>query len=364
MIDAHPFEKDWSISPGATVRDIMSTRAMDRGDTSALLDFSPEDLDDLIQGAMPIDADLAERLAEIFGPSKPFWLRREKLFRQANEGVIHQAQSQKEFISQLPLRDMKAFGWLDKYGDASNKEAAVRFFEDAWGDWRRNGRDLCEAVAFRTSASLESHAAPVAAWLRQGVIQAQSLDCAAWNPTQATALLAEVRPLTRIKDPAVFFPQLVEICRRYGIAAVFVRTPTGCRASGATHFTPEGTPIMQLSFRYRSDDHFWFTVFHEIGHLALHSGSPMFVEGQDYIPTQEETEADEFAQNALVPELEQPSLYELGSNFRAVMRFARRIGVSAGIVVGQMQKREIIRYNQLNFLKERYDWSEMKSINP
>jgi hypothetical protein len=28
-----------------------------------------------------------------------------------------------------------------------------------------------------------------------------------------------------------------------------------------------------LSFRYLSDDHFWFTFFHEIAHLLLHNAS-------------------------------------------------------------------------------------------
>ena len=38
-----------------------------------------------------------------------------------------------------------------------------------------------------------------------------------------------------------------------------------------------------LSFRYLSDDHFWFTFFHEIGHLLLHKEDLTFIDGEELI---------------------------------------------------------------------------------
>jgi HTH-type transcriptional regulator/antitoxin HigA len=365
MNDRSLFERDWLVSPGTTVQDIMSSRQMLHGDVSAQLDLTLEGLEELIGGRMAIDQDLASRLAGLFGPSALFWIKREKLFRQPpNPCAESLPVAQAEFLDQLPLRDMTAFGWLAPYDRASKRDAALSFFEDDYGDWRRNGRDVLEAVAFRTSVAHETNAAAVAAWLRQGVIQAQALECSNWDRPALADAVSQMKVLTRIKEPELFFPKLVELGRSVGVAIVFVRTPTGCRASGATHFSTSGTPIVQLSFRYRSDDHFWFTVFHEIGHLILHASSPMFVEGGDYISGEEEAQADRFAQDALIaPEL-QGELPGLGKDFKKVMRFAKRAGVSPGIVVGQMQKRGLVRYDQLNFLKVRYDWSQMRTVSP
>jgi len=364
MIDRSSFERDWRVSPGATIQDIMSSRQMLRGDVSAQLDLTLEGLEDLIEGAMPIDQELADRLADLFGTSAPFWIKRESLFRHPPLDSSPQslALEQAAFLDRLPLKDMKAFGWLDGYDGASKRDAALAFFEDDYGDWRRNGRDILEAVAFRTSVAHETNPASVAAWLRQGAIQAENVECPDWEPSALASAVGSIKPLTRLKNPSEFFPKLVEIGRKAGVAIVFVRTPTGCRASGATHFSASGTPIIQLSFRYRSDDHFWFTVFHEIGHLVLHSSSPMFVEGAEYISGEEEAEADRFSQNVLIEPALQGNLPELGRDFKKVMRFAKRAGVSPGVVVGQMQKRELIRYDQLNFLKVRYDWSQMKGV--
>lgn len=360
------FEPDCRVPPGATVQEIMASRQLLQGDVSSQLDLTPEDFDELLSGSMPIDAGLARRLAEVLGPKAAFWMRREELFRARGRcsDPASLEESKAKFLSLLPLRDMRAFGWLPDYVGLSAKEAALRFFEDDFGDWRRNGRDLVQAVAFRTSSTLEANSAAVAAWLRQGVIQARSVNCEKWSPQKLTEALNDIRSLTRVKSPSAFFPKLVEICRKAGVAIVFVRTPSGCRASGATHFSPSGTPIVQLSFRYRSDDHFWFTVMHEIGHLLLHPSSPMFVEGTDYVSGEEEVEADSFAQDVLITPSMQDALDGLGRDFKQVMRFAKRAGVSPGVVVGQMQKRGLIRYDQLNFLKTRYDWSDLKISSP
>jgi len=337
-----------------------------RGDVSAQLDLSLEELDDLIDGKTPIDHDLAERLAEVFGTSSPFWIKRDNLYRwpPSSADAKAVAAEQAAFLRQLPLRDMKALGWLAASSGTNKFDAALNFFQDDHGDWRRNGRDLLEAVAFRTSPAHHANPAAVAAWLRQGVLQAKGVECSDWNPAGLMQSLGALRALTRVKDPRVFFPQLIELGRGVGVAFVCVRTPSGCRASGATHFSPSGTPIVQLSFRYRSDDHFWFTVFHEIGHLVLHGSSPMFVEGADYISGEEESEADAFSQDVLIPVELQDELGSLGPDFKKVMRFAKRAGVSPGIVVGQMQKRGLIRYNELNFLKMRYDWNQIMADYP
>lgn len=365
MSDRSAFERDWRAPPGATIRAIMASRGMLDGDVSAKLDLTPEDLTELINGQAVIDRDLADRLAAAFGPSARFWLAREMLYRHPPQPTPPEgwAEERTAFIARLPVADMRKLGWIDAYDRTSRQEVVLRFFEDDYGDWRRNGRDILEAVAFRTSPSHVADPAAVAAWLRQGIRQARNLHCADWNPGGLVQALVAIRALTREKNPRTFFPKLVDLGQQCGVAIVCVRTPSGCRASGATHFSPWGVPIIQLSFRYRSDDHFWFTVFHEIGHLLLHRDSPMFVEGVDYISGQEEAEADAFAQDTLIENNIQDDMLSLGSDFKKVMRFAKRAGVSPGIVVGQMQKRGLVRYDQLNFLKTRYNWSQVEDFN-
>ena len=94
--------------------------------------------------------------------------------------------------------------------------------------------DVMQKVAFKKSEAFKSRPASVAAWLRQGELEAAKIECKLWNPRQFKASLFQIRALTQEKDPARFIPELQRICSECGIAVVIVRTPKGCPASGAT----------------------------------------------------------------------------------------------------------------------------------
>jgi hypothetical protein len=59
-----------------------------------------------------------------------------------------------------------------------------------------------------------------------------------------------------------------------------------------------------------------------------------------------------------VPAEHRPELMKLPVNGRAVMRFARKIGIAPGIVVGQLQHAGRLKRQQLNNLKRRYRWKD------
>lgn len=118
---------------------------------------------------------------------------------------------------------------------------------------------------------------------------------------------------------------------------------------------------MILSFRYLSDDHFWFTFFHEIAHLLLHNASLTFIDGEEKISSKMETEANEFAERALIPESRRDDLLDLIPRRESIIRFAYSVGVSAGIVVGPLQHHKVIRLNQMNYLKRRFDWDQIEA---
>jgi Zn-dependent peptidase ImmA (M78 family) len=142
---------------------------------------------------------------------------------------------------------------------------------------------------------------------------------------------------------------------------MFVRTPVGCAASGATRFVSSNKAMVILSFRYLSDDHFWFTFFHEIGHLLLHKANLTFIDGEESLSNKMEKEANDFSERALIPESRRDELMDLKAARESIIRFAYSVGVSAGIVVGQLQHHKIIGPNQMNFLKRRFNRQQIEA---
>ena len=171
--------------------------------------------------------------------------------------------------------------------------------------------------------------------------------------------LSEIRRLTWQKRPASFLPALRQICSRAGVAVVVARTPKGCPASGATFFTNSAKAVIVLSFRYRADDQFWFTLFHEMGHLVLHGPKATFLEdGSDATP-EEEAEANKFAESIIVPDVLKDELLAIHPTVDSVLRFSRKVGIAPGLIVGQLQYRGVIPPDMMNRLKRRYAWDQI-----
>ena len=119
--------------------------------------------------------------------------------------------------------------------------------------------------------------------------------------------------------------------------------------------------MILLSFRYLSDDQFWFTFFHEAGHLLLHNNKALFLEDGSDVTRDEENEANVFAENILVPPAMRSELATMPLTKQDIMRAAVRLGVARGIVVGQLQHMKRIKPSQFNYLKRRYNWNQIGS---
>lgn len=363
MLNDNAFHPDWISAPGDTIADILAQRGMSQREFAVKIGRTAEQVQGLLDGREPITESMAEKLVAALGGSSTFWTNRERRFR---EGIRHLGRLADDievtgWLRELPVNDMIKMGWMPRAKDARERVVAcLQFFGVSdLRTWRTEYTSLLGSAAFRTSARFESRPAAVAAWLRRGELEGGSIECKAWDVSRFDNAVNQARALTREKDPSRFLPALRALFAACGVAVVILKTPAGCHASGATRFVTRRKAIMMLSFRYLSDDQFWFSVFHEGGHLIRHPHR-LFLEERTMPSTKEEEEANTFAVDTLVPPQLRKEMLRLPIDGRAVMRFARKAGVAPGIVVGQLQHLGILHHRQLNNLKRRYVWSDMR----
>lgn len=355
MKELSKFSPNWASAPGETISDILEEKNISYSDFSKLMEISLTFADQLIKGTAVITQEMSVKLARTLGATSEFWLNREEQYREdvsrlSNDRVLN-------WMRSLPLKDMVKFGWLPE------KPKDFRACLDYFGvpditSWHQKYEVELAMASFRTSARFKSSPAAVSTWLRQGEIQSENIVCKDWDPARFKEALKVIKKLTKVKEPELFIPKLVELCASCGVAVTIVPTPIGCSASGVTKFIHPKRALLMLSFRYLTDDQFWFTFFHEAGHLLLHSSKSTFVEGiagNDI--SFEETEANQFAAEQLIPKELRDELMKVSvSNPKSVVRFAAMAGVSAGIVVGQLQHLGIVDKGRFNSYKRRYTW--------
>lgn len=366
-MNATSFMPDWISAPGRTIASVLNQQELSVEEFARAIGWSRERATTLIEGRRSITPAVAKSLSETIGGTQEFWLAREQQYRDDIARLQSQGSSAAAtaWLSELPLADMVRSGWVRSEGTAvAQSQACLDFFGVAdVSAWRRDYGPILSAVAFRTSPSFSSEPGAVLTWLRYGQLQAERITCGRWNKDAFRTVLPQLRKLTRNREPQSFIPKLRDACARVGVAIVIARTPNGCHASGATQFLSSQKAMMILSFRHLTDDQFWFTFFHEAGHLVLHDRKALFIEDKSEATSSEEDEANAFAQDILVSRDQLALLSELPLNRQSILQFAVKAGVSRGIVVGQLQHMRRLKQTQFNHLKRRFSLDGITS-NP
>lgn len=345
--------------PGRTLADMLEELQISQRELAERMGRPPKTINEIVKGKTAIVSDTALQLERVLGTPADFWLRREARYREflarrEDEGRLKGFTT---WLKELPIRDMAKFGWI---APGANKAQTVgvclRYFGVASVDaWR--ARYPLMAAAFRASKRVRPSPGAIAAWLRRGEIEAARQSCGPANTGELRKALRDLRALTLVAEPASFVPELQRACARYGVAVVFIPAPKGCPVSGATRWLSSEKAVVQLSLRHKSNDHLWFTFFHEMAHIILHGKRLVFLEGDGGDNPALEGEADAFARDLLIPPEAAARLREVSRSTAAVERYARELGIAPGIVVGRLQNERIIDWSHMNELKIFYNWA-------
>ncbi|HEY5953775.1 MAG TPA: ImmA/IrrE family metallo-endopeptidase [Terrimicrobiaceae bacterium] len=110
---------------------------------------------------------------------------------------------------------------------------------------------------------------------------------------------------------------------------------------GAALRLPDGSPVVALTLRFDRLDNFWFTLFHELAHVALHlyeADVDAFFDDltDDGKKDKGEKEADKLASESLIPESEwKAARLKKNSPTGNVVAFAEKLRISPAIPAGR-----------------------------
>jgi Zn-dependent peptidase ImmA (M78 family) len=187
-----------------------------------------------------------------------------------------------------------------------------------------------------------------------GEIQAEPTVCQPFNAREFRRVLSQVRALT-MTPSSEWKTKLPRLCASAGVCFILTKEIPRASVSGAARWLMDKA-LIQLSLKYKRDDQFWFSFFHEAGHLLLHGKKRLFVDYGMRDDTEEERQANRFARAILIPPQFERSFPRLKSK-KDIRRFAATIGIAPGIVVGRLQREKCLKPNYCNDLKVTYEWA-------
>lgn len=339
-----------AIPPGETIKELLENRGMSQKELASRLGMSEKHVSKLINGEVQLTVDMARRLEMTLGPSVQFWCKLEAFYREdllkANEE--NAMEEDIDIAKKLPYKEMANLGWVEDLTAWSERVISLRkFFEVAQLSLLQD--NLLPAIACRKLSNTEKSDFALISWAQKAKLEARELET---KPIKVEGIIKDIPKLRKmtIMSPEEFCPELVGILANRGIALVFLPHMKGSFLHGAT-FRDGRRIVVGITVRGKDADKFWFSLFHEIGHIV--SGHVGNAEGTT---EEEEVAADVFARDALIPPQQYAAFIAQG-NFgkSAILQFADNIGIDAGIVVGRLQKDRYIPYSRHNEWKTKYE---------
>ena len=355
------FRPDYAAPPGWVLGERLEAQGISHAELARRCGRSSKLISEIIAGKAPLEPETALQLEKVLGVDAGIWLGIESDYRlhRARENEAEGAAASAEWARGFPVAELVKRGVLDQpESEADAVTKLLSFFGvgsiDAW-----NARHAAANVAYRHSPKFRSDEAALATWLRLGELEAGLQDCADYREAEFRKAVQEIRGLTR-GEVVEALQGAGELCNRAGVVLALVRPLPKTALSGAAWWLSPRKAVVQLSARHKSDDHLWFSFFHEAAHVLLHSKKGVFVDEVNGGGSgREEEEANEWASNTLVPRREWKRFIAASPRSkRAVRTFAEQQGVAPGIVVGMLQHEGRIPWTHLNGLKVRLKWRE------
>jgi HTH-type transcriptional regulator / antitoxin HigA len=350
----YAYAPDYAVAPGDTLAEVLVERGMSQAELARRTDLSAKHVNQIMQGEAPISTDIALRFERVTHVSAQFWTQLEAQYRQqqSRETEAHALASDVGWLRSFPVTELVRRGWVGRRSDPVDQlRDVLSFFGVASPKAWRAIWDV--PTAYRKSRAFKSNLPALAAWLRIGELRAQDIDCSAFSRRGFRSVLGEIRRLTQVRDPATWLPQLQSMCAAYGVAVVIEKEISGARINGAVRWLASDLALIELSLRHRWADIFWFSFFHEAGHILLHERKRQTIIDGTGAGDDLESEADAFASRVLIPSPYEDELLELRTAAQ-IRDFAARIEVSPGVVVGRLQHEGKLEYSQLNSLRNRF----------
>ena len=355
------YRPDYAVPPGWVLAERLDAQGISHAEFARRCDRSAKLISEIVAGKAPIEAKTALQFERVLGVEADIWLGIEKDYqlRQIRDAEARQAGVLAEWAKSFPLNE------LAKRGVIRTRSASREAYSELMAFFRVASIDAWHVkfgtanIAYRHSPSFESEESSLATWLRLAEIKAEEQSCMTYNRSTFLTALRRIRKLTRESfDEAI--KETHELCNGAGVALSLVEPLKKASLSGAAWWLSPHKPIIALSARHKTDDHLWFSLFHEAAHLLRHSKKDVFVDEANTGGGDLETEANDWATHFLVPRSVWRRFVDDGSFTGAnIRRFADEQGIAPGIVVGRLQHEGHLPWrSRLNRLKVPLEWSE------
>ncbi len=356
MTETH-FMSDLAIPPGEYLEEVLAELELNQAELARRMGRPAQAINEIIRGEKAITPETSIQLEKVVGVPAHIWSRLESDFRliQANLNERKEAKKEEVLVTKFPYSLLSKLGLVENTNSKIERVENLRSFFGVSSLFNLQGvKDY--GPAFRQDSKEELNHEALAAWLRAGTVLSKRDSCAKFSKKALEQAIPKIRELTKRNEPKEFFDDLRSTLCACGVSLIVIPHFPKTYTAGATFWSGKDKAVVMMSLRGSWADIFWFSLFHELGHILLHDKRATFLEDGSHHPgrKKQEEEADRFAQVALIPPSEFREFVCAGDlSYRAIKDFAETIGIDPGIITGRLQHERLIPYT-IHYGRVRY----------
>jgi len=332
----------FAVHPGETVREALEYSGLSQADLSECTQISQKTISLILNGQQPVTPETALKLERVLGLSYDLLVGMQAQY-EADEFRLAEKKRLEEEVSFLPqfscFSELVKLGYIEAVKEPTKKvEELLKFF----------GLNSLVSVptvfkaAWKKSDKHAISSESLAAWLHIGKIESLKREVQDFDVEKLKENIVKMRALTKEKAE-VFAPALIDLCAEAGVVLIFTPHLKNTRVNGAARWLTPKKALVQVSLYYKYADIFWFTLFHELGHILKHSKKMSFVDDLTNPEVNEmEEQANKFAQQIIVPSDKEKDFAILKTQLNAsnvkekIVDFSNQIDIDPGIIAGRV----------------------------
>ncbi|AEJ03075.1 plasmid maintenance system antidote protein, XRE family [Nitrosomonas sp. Is79A3] len=360
MMTETAFISDIAIPPGEYLEEVLEDAEISQAELARRMGRPPQAINEIVKGEKAITPETALQLEQVLGVSAQFWSNLETEFRLilAKQQQLEEIKKEQSLINSFPYLQLSKLKLVESTSDKTKRVVELRKFFGVSS--LENIRTVKEfAPAFRQEEKNSLSHESLAAWLRAGHVIAERANVSDFSKEKLQLTIPKLRKLTNIVEPNQLIEKIKKVLTDCGIVLALVPTFPKSYTTGATFWAGKNKAVIMMSLRGAWSDIFWFSLFHEIGHILLHDKRATFLENGKLDPQyqKQEQEADLFAQKALIPcEEYQTFLKSEDISHVSIKNFSDSIGIFPGIVTGRLQHDKKLPHT-IHYHRIRYKWN-------
>lgn len=356
---------DLLIHPGETISDLLEERGITQKELASRAGVSEAFLSDVIHGRKDISKGLAKGLEYALNVPGSFWLNLQADY-DAELLSLKEVDSVDDDERKVFADIREVVEYLIRQKVIASGETQEETILSLRKVFRVSSLTLLRRIvpsgAFRMSNKVAVNPDVLGAWLSLSKFyEAGGRPLPGFVPERTGELVSSLKSIM-LKGRGGIEKSLRSLFNGYGIDFSIIPFFRGAPVHGYISLKDDGVYRMVLTLRGRTADIFWFSLFHELGHIV---NGDILKQG-DYIDAgilgeeKREKAADVFASGAL---LEKESYHqfvdEKDYSYRAISAYASTQGVPPYVVIGRLQKEGIIPWEWYRKYIPAYKWAEV-----